>query len=67
MSPESARRLLVRNFVFWMVAAVLYPIAHWIPTGSGMPPKIYEVLVPVMVFGLGLASNAMWGAAIKKG
>lgn len=66
MNADSERTLLVRNFGFWAVAAVLYPIAHWIPTATGHPPRIYDVLVPVLVVGLGLASNAFLSAAFNK-
>lgn len=67
MIENGLKPLLVRNFGFWLVAAVVYPIAHWIPTASGQPPRIFDVLVPVFVLGLGLASNAVLGAALRGG
>ncbi len=67
LKDDLARTVLVRNFGFWIVAAVLYPIAHWIPTATGHPPRIFDVLVPILVLGLGLASNAVLGAAFKNG
>jgi len=67
MSEDGSKAVLVRNFGFWIAAAVLYPIAHWLPTASGQPPRIFDVLVPVLVLGLGLASNALLGAAFKSG
>jgi hypothetical protein len=66
MNDSNVKTLMLRNFSFWIIAAILYPIAHWIPTASGHPPKIYDVLIPVLVVGLGLASNSMLSAAIKK-
>ncbi len=67
MKDNRARTMLVRNFGFWIVAAVLYPIAHWIPTATGHPLRIFDVLVPILVLGLGLASNAVLGASYKNG
>jgi hypothetical protein len=67
MSESGLKVLLVRNIGFWIVAAVAYPIAHWIPTASGQPPRIFDVLVPVFVLGVGLASNAVIAAAIRGG
>lgn len=67
MSEAGLNAVLVRNFGFWIAAAVLYPIAHWIPTASGQPPRIFDVLVPVFVLGLGLVSNAILGAAFRSG
>lgn len=65
MSESGLKSLLVRNFGFWIAAAVAYPIAHWIPTATGQPPRIFDVLVPVFVLGLGLASNAVLRAAFR--
>ncbi len=67
MNKADLNTLLVRNFGFWIAAAVVYPIAHWIPTASGQPPRIYDVLVPVFVLGLGLVSNALLGSAFRGG
>ena len=67
MNEAGFKALLVRNFGFWIAAALVYPIAHWIPTASGQPPRIFDVLVPVLVLGLGLASNAVLGAALRGG
>ena len=65
MNKSVLKAALVRNFGFWIVAALAYPIVHWIPTASGQPPRIFDVLVPVFVLGLGLASNAVLGAAFR--
>jgi hypothetical protein len=67
MNEAGFKSLLVRNFVLWIAAAVAYRIAHWIPTASGQPPRIFDVLIPVVVLGLGVASNAVLGAAFKNG
>jgi apolipoprotein N-acyltransferase len=65
MSQTDLKAILVRNIGFWIVAALAYPIAHWIPTATGHPPRIFEVLIPVFVLGLGLASNAVLAAALR--
>lgn len=65
MSESGLKAALVRNIGFWIVAALAYPIAHWIPTATGHPPRIFDVLVPVFVLGVGLASNAALGAAFR--
>lgn len=67
MSEAGIKTLLIRNIGFWIAAALAYPIAHWIPSASGQPPRIFDVLVPVFVLGLGLASNAVLGAALRGG
>jgi hypothetical protein len=67
MNDANSKTLKIRNFAFWIVAAVLYPIAHWIPTASGHPPRIFDVLIPILVLGLGLASNSMLDSAAKNG
>jgi hypothetical protein len=65
MNEGVSKSIWVRNFGFWIAAAVLYPIAHWIPTASGQPPRIFDVLIPIFVLGLGLASNATLSANLK--
>jgi apolipoprotein N-acyltransferase len=67
VNDASLKKLLVRNIGFWIVAAVLYPIAHWIPTASGHPPRIFDVLIPILVLTLGFVSNLLLGAGLKTG
>lgn len=67
MSKSNVKKLKIRNISFWIVAALLYPVAHWIPTASGQPPRIFEVLIPILILGLGMASNATFGMALNKG
>lgn len=66
MNDIESNRLKVRNFGFWIIAALIYPVVHWIPTASGQPPWIFDVLVPLMVIGLGFASNAAITATCGK-
>ncbi len=65
MNGSNVSSVLIRNFGFWIVAALAYPIAHWIPTSSGQPPRIFDVLVPVFVLGLGLVSTTFLGSAFR--
>lgn len=64
-SPES-KSLVSRNWLVWLIAALTYPIAHWIPTSSGHPAKIYDILVPVFVMGLGYVSHTILTAALSQ-
>lgn len=66
MKNANIKTLLARNLGLWLVAALLYPVAHWIPTASGMPPRIFEVLIPVFIVGMGWCSNAMLRDALNR-
>ena len=67
MNKPNSKKLIIGNIVLWLFAALIYPISHWIPTGSGMPPKIFEVLIPVIVILMGFASTSFLRAAIRMG
>lgn len=64
MNARSAKTLVQRNLGLWAVAALLYPIAHWIPTASGQPPRIFDILVPLLVFAMGIASTTLLRTAL---
>jgi heme/copper-type cytochrome/quinol oxidase subunit 1 len=57
---------VIQNLLFWL-AAIGFPIfARSLPTSSGAPPKIYEVLIPLIqiMFAFGssyVVSRAMTG------
>ncbi|MCA9055313.1 MAG: hypothetical protein KDA75_15840, partial [Planctomycetaceae bacterium] len=57
---------LTRNYALWIIAALLYPVAHWIPTSTGAPPRIFDILVPIMVIAMGQVSSSMLSAALSK-
>ena len=42
------RNILLLNLAFWAVAIAFPYLIRLLPTGSGGPPKIYEVLVPLI-------------------
>ena len=67
MSTATERTLIIRNYVLWIIAAVIYPIAHWIPTSSGAPPRIFDILVPIMVIALGQVSTSILSGALRRG
>ena len=67
MQNTNSKRLITGNIVLWLFAALVYPVSHWIPTGSGSPPKIFEVLIPVIVIMMGLASTSFLRVALRKG
>ncbi len=66
MKNSNPNSLIRCNLALWFVAALLYPLAHWIPTGSGAPPKIFEVLVPLITILFGLASTSFLQGALKR-
>ena len=45
---SSNKNLLVVNVLFWVVAALLHPLASLLPTGSGETPKILSLLIPII-------------------
>jgi uncharacterized membrane protein (DUF4010 family) len=52
--------------VFWFVAMLLHPLIRVLPTGSGSPPKIFEMLIPVFFIMLAGGSTYLLKAAIGK-
>lgn len=42
------RNILLLNLAFWAVAIAFPYFIRLLPTASGSPPKIYEVLVPLI-------------------
>lgn len=60
---ESKKKVLMVNVLFWVVAALLHPLASLLPTGSGEPPKVYSLLIPIVFLLLALGSTAMMARA----
>jgi len=48
MNQTQANKIVFVNLAFWFVAMVLHPVIEMLPTGSGSPPKIFEVLIPIV-------------------
>jgi len=62
--PGPKKNILVVNVLFWVVAALIHPVANLLPTGSGEPPKIFGVLIPIFFMLLALGSTAMMASAL---
>lgn len=56
--------VLVVNVLFWVVAALLHPLASLVPTGSGEPPKVFSLLIPIVFLLLAFGSTAMMARAL---
>ena len=59
MKNTKTKSLLVGN-------ALLYPVSQWLPTGTGMPPRIFELLIAVLIILMGFGSTSFLRTALKK-
>lgn len=65
---SSKKSVLVVNVLFWVVAALLHPLAGLFPAANGEPPKIYSLLIPLAFLGLAYGSTMlMWRAMAQNG
>lgn len=62
----SRKNVLVVNVLFWVVAALLHPLASLVPTGSGETPKIFAMLIPIVFLLLAFGSTAMIARALEQ-
>ena len=60
----SKKNVLVVNVLFWVVAALLHPLANLFPTGSGEAPKVFSLLIPILFLLLASGSTAMVARAL---
>ena len=60
----SNKNVLVVNVLFWVVAAMLHPLARLVPTGTGEPPKVFSLLIPIFFILLAFGSTAMFAKAL---
>lgn len=60
------KKLIMVNAALWIVAMLLRPIAQILPTGSGNPPKILELLIPLFFLMLAGASTYLLNQAAGK-
>ena len=63
MAPGKKNVLLV-NVLYWIVAASLYPLSALVPTGSGEPPKIFSLLIPLFFVMLAYGSTVLMDRAM---
>ncbi len=61
---SSKKSVLVVNVLFWVVAALLHPLAGLLPGANGEPPKIFSLLIPFIFMLLALGSTAMVARAL---
>ncbi len=66
MNKSQAKKLIIVNLAFWFVAALLPQMVRLLPTGSGDPPKIFEMLIPMFFILLAGGSTYLLKAAIGK-
>ena len=60
------RNTLVVNVLYWVVAVLLHPLASLVPTGSGEPPKVLSLLIPLVFLLLAFGSTAMMARALRR-
>ena len=66
MKKSEAKKTLAVNIAFWFVAMLIHPVIRMLPTGSGSPPKIFELLVPLIFLLLAVGSTYLLRVAIGK-
>lgn len=66
MNKTQANKIVIVNLAFWFVAMLLHPLIRLLPTGSGNPPKIFEVLIPLLFILLAGGSTYLLKTAIGK-
>ena len=66
MTTSQAKNIIVVNLAFWIVAMLLHPLVQLLSTGSGDPPKIFELLIPIFFILLAGGSTYLLKAAIGK-
>ena len=62
----SKKNVLVVNVLYWVVAALLHPLASLLATGSDETPKVFSLLIPILFLGLALGSTAMVARALAE-
>jgi hypothetical protein len=62
----SKKNVLIVNVLFWVVAALLHPLASLLPTGSGETPKVFSLLIPMLFVLLAFGSTAMVARALAE-
>jgi hypothetical protein len=64
MKKAQAKKIILVNLAFWLFAMLLHPLIRLLPTGSGSPPKIFELLIPVIFIMLAGGSTYLLQSAI---
>ena len=66
MNSPNSKNLIIGNIVLWIFAALVYPVSQWVPTGAGTPPRVFEVLIPVIMILMGMASTSFLRTALRQ-
>ena len=61
---SSKKGSLIVNVSYWVVAALIHPLASLLPTSSGETPKFFELLIPLIFMGLGFGSTVLLSGAL---
>lgn len=64
MTQAQAKKTIAVNLALWFFAMLLRPLIQMLPTGSGAPPKIFELLIPIFFIMLAGASTYLLKTAI---
>ena len=66
MKTSEKKKLITINIAVWAVAILTHPLIQMLPTGSGSPPKIFELLIPIFFMALAGVSTYLLSAGIGK-
>ncbi len=66
MKISDRKKIIAVNLALWLFAMLLHPLVQLLPTGSGDPPKLFSLLIPIFFVMLAGASTHLLSAAFKK-
>ena len=66
MKTAEKKKLIMVNLAVWIVAMLTHPLAQMLPTGSGSPPKIFTLLIPIFFMMLAGVSTYLLSVGIGK-
>ena len=66
MKTSEKKKLITINIAVWAVAILTHPLIQMLPTGSGSPPKIFSLLIPIFFMALAGVSTYLLNAGIGK-
>jgi hypothetical protein len=66
MKISEKKKLITINLAVWGVAILTHPLIQMLPTGSGSPPKIFSLLIPIFFIALAGVSTYLLSAGIGK-
>ena len=66
MKTSEKKKFITINLAVWGVTILTHPLAQMLPTGSGSPPKIFSLLIPIFFMALASVSTYLLSAGIGK-